>query len=60
MTPAAPSMQRVQGLGIWNIYFCIVLMLDWQGRILLQPVANALLAAALLVPLASIRARRLR
>lgn len=60
MTPAASSSQRFQGLGIWNIYFCIALMLDWQGRILLQPVANALLAAALLVPLTSIWARRLR
>ncbi|WP_107850636.1 cellulose biosynthesis protein BcsG [Oceanimonas marisflavi] len=40
-----------RGLGHWNLYFLVKLLLLWQGYLNLQPLPNLALAAFLLLPL---------
>jgi cellulose synthase operon protein YhjU len=48
------------GLGLWNLYFLIKLLLFWGGYLNLQILPNLVFAAALLVPLRNRHASLLR
>lgn len=48
--PVSP-MPRWPGLGLWNLYFLAKLALAWAGYLNLHVLPNAVLAAALLLPL---------
>lgn len=50
VTPSA-STWTWPGLGLWNLYFIIKLVLFWAGYLNLQLLPNLVLAAVLLVPL---------
>lgn len=60
LSPLPSALRHWRGLGLWNFYFIIKLVLFWQGLINFHPLYNLALAAWLLFPLTPLWLHRLR